>query len=95
MEIPSNLNNLESSHIKLKFVYLITITLVALLAYTSIRLNDYRVKELVDVVDAEEIVEVFNRKSPLDDAALFNRSVSKPESIQELIEFLHQYKVKK
>lgn len=69
--------------------------LLAVLVFTSIRMNNYQVKELVDVLDVEEIEEVSYRKQSLDDAEQLNHIVNNPESIQELIGFFHQYKVKK
>ncbi|MFJ7677093.1 hypothetical protein ACIQXQ_03490 [Peribacillus sp. NPDC097198] len=80
----------------MRYVYLMAIILVVALLFIVIRWNDYREKELVDVLDAGEIEEVLYRKLPLEnDVVDFNRTVNNPESIQELVDFFSQYKVKK
>jgi hypothetical protein len=82
--------------IEKKYVYLLGIILVIALLFIIFRWNDYREKELVDVLDAGEIEEVLYRKLPLEnDMVDFNRTIKNPESIQELVDFFSQYKVKK
>lgn len=60
------------------------------------RWNDYREKELVDAMDAGDIVEVLYRSSQFEsNLSEFDRSISDSESIQELVDFFSQYRVKK
>ncbi len=89
------MKQLEADEIKSKFVYVITIIVAAGLVFLWIRWNDYRVKELVDVLDAGDIDEIAFRKFPLDETEQFNQIVNNPESIQQLVEFFDQYEVKK
>ncbi|WP_424237578.1 hypothetical protein [Bhargavaea ginsengi] len=73
-----------------KYVYL-TLFVVALLL-VFMRWNDYREKDLVDVLKAEEIEEILYS---LDDGSLLDEKVKNQESIQEWINFLSHYRVKK
>ncbi|MBO0603387.1 hypothetical protein I2483_17100 [Sporosarcina sp. E16_3] len=83
-------------NIKNKYIYLFAIILIIVLLFIIIRWNDYREKELVDVMDAEDIVEVLYRNLPLEShGGEFDRSISDSESIQELVDFFSQYRVKK
>ncbi|MGM0898212.1 MAG: hypothetical protein ACQEV0_09935 [Bacillota bacterium] len=51
---------------------------------------------MIDVLDAKEIEEVLYTKLPLENEMVyFNRAIDNPASIEELIGFLSQYKVKK
>lgn len=83
--------------IKKKHFYLLVLIVVIIL-FVIIRWNDYREKKLINVLDAGKIEEVFYKKLPFEnefDGYEFNRTISNSESIQELVEFLSQYKVKK
>jgi hypothetical protein len=54
--------------------------------------NDYREKDLVDVLQAEKIEEILYS---FDDASLLDESVTNQESIEKLKNFLSRYRVKK
>lgn len=56
------------------------------------RWNDYREKDLVEVLQAEKIEEILYS---LDDASLLDESVTNQESIEKLKDFLSRYRVKK
>lgn len=62
---------------------------------TIFRWNDYREKKLVDVLDGEEIEKILFNEPPFDEEIAFNRTVSDPDSIEEFVNFLKQYNVKK
>ena len=84
--------------IKKKYVYLLVIIGVIILFVMINRWNDYREKKLVDVLDAEKIEDVLYRELSFEDEFddnEFNRTISNSDSLQELVEFLSQYKVKK
>lgn len=83
-------------NIKKKHLSLFFITLSIVLVIVFIRWNDYREKELLDVLDAKQIEEVLYNKAPFEyDELHFNRSIRKSDSLDELINFFSQYKVKK
>lgn len=69
--------------------------IIIALFFTIFRWNDYREKELVDVLDGEEIDKVMFNESPFDNRLAFNRTISDTDSIQEFVDFLSQYQVKK
>ncbi len=83
-------------HINKKYVSLISIIIVGVIIFAVVRWNDYREKDLVEVLDAEQIVEIHytdRDKENLD--VPFNSQLNDQESIDELIGFLSQYRVKK
>lgn len=60
------------------------------------RWYDFKEKDLVKVLDASNIEKIMYSKPPLNGESLnYNRTISEPESIKGLINFLSQYKVKK
>ncbi|QMT18043.1 hypothetical protein H1Q58_03210 [Planococcus maritimus] len=60
------------------------------------RWNEYREKDMVEVLDAEAVEQIFYTKLPLEDEEVyFNHSIDNPAAIQEFTDFLGQYKVKK
>ena len=67
---------------KKKLIYIL-VFIIGFVLYFSISIwNDYRVKDLVDVMDAEEIESIHYRKFPLENNIIkFNREMSDPESI--------------
>ena len=82
--------------IKNKYIYLLAIIFIIVLLFITMRWNDYREKELVDVMDAGDIVEVLYRSLLFEsNLSEFDRSISDSESIQELVDFFSQYRVKK
>ena len=77
-------------------MYLFSSIILCLLIFSIVRWNDYREKELVDVLDADEIEKILYNKLPIeDDMVAYNRTLSEQAAIDELIEFFSQYKVKK
>lgn len=81
--------------IKNKFAYLILSIVFFTLFFSFFRWNDYRQKELVDVLDSEKITEIRFNVLPLDASVIYNTVVTDEESIQELMEFFSQYHIKK
>lgn len=79
-----------------KYVRWLLVILVVGLVLTYIRWNDFREKELVKVLEAEEIKEFrFADGTEKYPGIEFNGKVKDSESLRELIDFLSQYKVKK
>ena len=77
--------------IKNKYVYVFVIVVALAFVFGILRWNDYREKELVDVLEADKIVAI---QYEMDDVYILD-SVIDEKSIQELLEFFSQYKVKK
>ncbi|HSJ39144.1 MAG TPA: hypothetical protein VK945_13130 [Planococcus sp. (in: firmicutes)] len=78
--------------IEKKHWYLLALILVAGILLIGVRWDDYREKNLVDVIDAEEIIAVLYSE---DDPMVLDQEISDKESIQELIDFFAQYRVEK
>lgn len=75
---------------------LLVLILVIGIVLLVMRWNDYREKDLVDVLDAEEIEQFIYLEPNTENAVLFQEAVFEdPETIKELVDFLGQYKVKK
>ncbi|WP_281864199.1 hypothetical protein, partial [Planomicrobium okeanokoites] len=70
--------------------------LVVGLVLLFMRWNDYREKDLVEVLDAEEIAHFIYLEPNTESAVLFQETAFEdPETIKEVLDFLGQYKVKK
>src|SRR5690606_19235079 len=83
-------------NIKKKYGYLFALIIVGLLVFSFLRWNDYREKDLVEVLDANEIVEFrFNVGYEDYSRDYYKGLVKEQESLQELVDFLSQYRVKK
>lgn len=84
------------SSVKKKYSYLLALIAVGILVFSFLRWDDYREKDLVEVLDAEDIVE-FRYTDRTEDYSTdtYNGIVKDQESLQELAEFLSQYRVKK
>ena len=81
---------------KKKYLYWLGAILLIALLVLVYRWNDYREKEMTDVLDAEEVDELLYTMFPSEDeVGFFNRSITDPSSIKELTDFFGQYKVKK
>lgn len=82
--------------IKKKYVYVLLLIVAVGLVLAIMRWNDYREKELVDVLDWEDIEE-FVYLEPNPDGPLHYEEipVAVPEKMEELKDFLSQYQVKK
>src|SRR5690606_22503899 len=78
--------------IKNKRLNLLAVILVVGIVLAVMRWNDYREKDLVEVIDAEEIVAVLYSK---DEPIYLDQTIEDRESIQELLDFFAQYHVKK
>ena len=81
--------------IKKKFAYLIVSILLFILFSSFFRWNDYRQKELVDILNAEKITEIRFNVLPFDESVVYNTVVTDEKSIQELMDFFSQYQIKK
>lgn len=82
--------------IKKKNRYVVALIIVGGLIFSFMRWNDYREKDLVEVIDAEEIVEFhFADRTEEYHGVDFNGKVTDPKSLQELADFFSQYRVKK
>lgn len=83
-------------NIKKKYGYLSALIIVGLLVFSFLRWNDYREKDLVEVLDVDEMVEFRYADQTEEYVGLeFNGIVKDQESLQELTNFLSQYRVKK
>ncbi|MFD1030778.1 hypothetical protein [Metaplanococcus flavidus] len=83
-------------NIKKKYGYLLALIIIGLLVFSFLRWNDYREKDLVEVLDAEEIVEFRFADGTEEYVDLeFNGIVTDQESLQELTNFFSEYRVKK
>lgn len=81
---------------KKKNFYILSIVIFIFLIFGVTRWNDYREKNLVDVLDSQNIEEIYFKQLPIsDDRVAYNRKLTDDRAIQELISFLSQYKVKK
>ena len=81
---------------KRKVGSLLVLILVIGIVLLVMRWNDYREKDLVDVLDAEEIKQFIYLEPNTETAVLFQETVFEdPETIKEVMDFLGQYKVKK
>lgn len=70
--------------------------LVVGLVLAFLRWNDYREKELVDVLDWEDIEEFVYLETTADSPLLFDETpIEDSEKTEELMAFFSQYKVKK
>lgn len=75
---------------------LLVLILVVGVVLLVMRWNDSREKDLVEVLDAEEIKQFVYLESNTETAVLFQESaIEDPETIKEMMEFFGQYKVKK
>lgn len=82
--------------IKKKYVIWLALILVGVVVLIFMRWNDYREKELVDVLDTDEIEEFIFLHANTDNAVLFEEmEVEDPEAMEDLIDFFGQYRVKK
>ena len=82
--------------IKKKYGYLLALILVVGLVMVFMRWNEYREKELVDVVDWEDLEEFVYLETTEDSPLLFDETpINDPEAMKELLDFFGQYKVKK
>lgn len=82
--------------IKRRIASLFVLILVVGLVLLFMRWNDYREKDLVEVLDTEEIVEFRYLDGTEEHVPLeFNGIVKDQESLQELMNFFSQYTVKK
>lgn len=77
--------------IKNKYVYVLVIVVALGFVFGILRWNDNREKELVDVLEADKIVEI---RYGIDDVFIID-IINDEKSIQELLEFFSQYRVKK
>ena len=77
--------------IKNKYVYVLVIVVALGFVFGILRWNDNREKELVDVLEADKIVEI---RYGIDDVIIID-IINDEKSIQELLEFFSQYRVKK
>lgn len=76
--------------------YILSILIFILLIYGVTRWIDYREKNLADLLDTSNIEKIYYNQLPkMDERAAYNRQLTDDQSIQELISFLNQYKVKK
>lgn len=76
--------------------YILSIVIFILLLYGVTRWADYREKNLADLLDTSKIERIYYNQLPImDEKAAYNRQLTDDQSIQELISFLNQYKVKK
>lgn len=84
------------SSIKKKYSYFLALIVVGILVFSFLRWDDYREKDLVEVLDAEEIVE-FRYTDRTEDYSTdtYNGIVKDQEPLQELATFFSQYRVKK
>ncbi|MBT2692069.1 hypothetical protein [Bacillus sp. ISL-55] len=79
-----------------KNFYILSIVILLLLIFGVTRWVDYREKNLADLLDASKIEKIYYNQLPIkDEKAAYNRQLTDDQSIQELISFLSQYKVKK
>lgn len=84
------------SSIKKKYSYFLALIVVGILVFSFLRWNDYREKDLVEVLDAEEIVEFrYTDRTKEYRVVSYNSIVKDQEPLQELAEFFSQYRVKK
>lgn len=75
---------------------LLVLILVVGVVLSLMRWNDYREKDLVDVLEAEEIEQFIYLEPNTETAVLFQETAfGDPETIKEVMDFLGQYKVKK
>jgi hypothetical protein len=82
--------------IRKKYGYVVALVLIAGLVMSIVRWNDYREKGLVDAIDADELTGIIYLERNPDADLLYNEvPIEDPESIEEFIEFLGQYKVQK
>lgn len=75
---------------------LLVLILVIGIVLLVMRWNDYREKDLVDVLDAEEIEQFIYLEPNTETAVLFEETAfGDPETIKEVMDFFGHYKVKK
>lgn len=75
---------------------LLVLILVIGIVLLVVRWNDYREKNLVDVLEAEEIEQFIYLEPNTETAVLFQETAFEdPETIKEVMDFFGQYKVKK
>ncbi|WP_226674702.1 hypothetical protein [Mesobacillus jeotgali] len=81
---------------KKKNFYILSIVIFIFLIYGVARWNDYREKNLADLLDTSKIEKIYYNQLPIkDEMAAYNRQLTDGQSIQALITFLSRYKVKK
>lgn len=81
---------------KKKSFYIFSIAILILLIYGIAKWDDYREKNLTDLLDSAYIEKVYFKHLPLnEDMAGYNRQITDDASLQELINFLSQYQVNK
>lgn len=79
-----------------KNFYILSIVIFILLIYGVTRWIDYREKNLADLLDTSKIEKIYYNQLPkMDERAAYNRQLTDEQSIQKLISFLSQYRVKK
>ncbi|CAM3800800.1 hypothetical protein [Mesobacillus thioparans] len=75
--------------------YILTVAILISLTYGVSIWNNYREKNLTDVLDSAHIEKVYFKHLPIKDDMAYNRQITDDDSLQELMDFLSQYKVKK
>ncbi|WP_033543646.1 hypothetical protein [Planococcus sp. CAU13] len=81
---------------KRKVGSLLVLILVVGIVLLVMRWNDYREKDLVDVLNGEEIEQFIYLEPNTETAVHFQQTAFEdPETIKEVVDFLGQYKVKK
>jgi hypothetical protein len=82
--------------LKKKNFYILSIVILIFLIYGVTRWNDYREKNLADLLDTSKIEKIYYNQLPIkDEKAAYNRQLTDSKAIQELINLLSQYRVKK
>lgn len=74
---------------------ILSVAILIFLIYGVARWNDYREKNLTDLLDSAYIEKVYFKHLPIKDEVTYNRQITDDASLQELMNFLSQYKVKK
>ena len=90
------INKGKGEGLKKRNLFIFSFAIIILLIYGAAKWDDYREKNLTDLLDAANIEKIYYNKLPLkDERAAYNHQITDKASIQELLDFLGQYKVKK
>jgi hypothetical protein len=79
----------------LKKKIILSVAIIIFLIYGVAKWNDYREKNLTDLLDPAHIETVYFKHLPIKDDMAYNRQITEDDSLQELMNFFSQYKVKK
>lgn len=80
---------------KKKNLSILSVAILLFLMYGVMNWHAYREKNMIDVLDTTHIEKIYVKHLPIKDGMAYNRQITDKASLQDLIDFLSQYKVKK